>query len=90
MNKLSTLLTSIAIVLITTSFAIAEGAATSVGNFPYFHLGCVIIGGLIMFRLKERFDKIHVTEIVGAFALYVIMIAMFTDPAIMMLKSFMG
>jgi FtsH-binding integral membrane protein len=75
------------VVLLTATFSFAEFAATGAGNFPYFHLGCLILGGLIMMSLKFRYEKMHTGEAVGAFALYTVLIALFTSPVIDAVKS---
>ncbi|MCD6571452.1 MAG: hypothetical protein J7L53_12180 [Deltaproteobacteria bacterium] len=82
-----TLLMTAFVVLITVSFGYAEYVATDTGNFPYFHLGCLIMGGLIMVSLKYRYPKIYLSEAVGSFALYAILIALFTAPVIDTLKN---
>jgi len=46
------------------NFQFAEFAAVGVTNFPYFQLGCLIVGGLIMVSLKRKYDKMYVGEVV--------------------------
>ena len=88
MNKtLSTILTALVIVLITATFGIAEAVATvATGGFPYFQLGCLIVGGLILVSLKKKFEQIYTSEVVGAFALYTILMTLFTNPVIEAIK----
>jgi len=82
-----TLLTAAFVVLATASFSYAEFIATDQGSFPYFHLGCLIVGGLIIISLKHKYSKIYISEAVGSFALYTVLVAIFTAPVIDTLKS---
>jgi hypothetical protein len=72
------------------TFSFAEYATTGVTNFPFFQLGCLIIGGLIMVSLKRKYDKMYVGEVVRIFALYTILIALFTSPVIETVKTFVS
>ena len=76
-----------AVVLLTATFGFAEYAAAGTTNFPYFQLGCLIVGGLIMVSLKRKFEKLYTAEVVGAFALYTILMALFTNPVIDAVKN---
>ena len=69
-----------AVVLLTATFCFAEYTAAGAANFPYFQLGCLIVGGLILFSLKRKYEKMYACEVVGAFAL-------FTNPVIEMVKT---
>ena len=69
-KTLATTLVAVAVVLLTATFSFAEYAATGVANFPYFQLGCLIVGGLVMVSLKRKYDKMYVSEVIGVFALY--------------------
>lgn len=86
-KTLSTILVIGFVILMTAGFSFAEYAAGGGDNFPYFHLGCLIIGGLIMISLKQKFQKIYATEIAGAFALYTVYIALFTPPVMEVIKN---
>jgi len=86
-KTLSTIAVTTFVVLSTAAFSFAEYTATGVNNFPFFQLGCLIVGGLLIISLKNKFSKIYATEAVGAFALYTIMIALFTAPVIDAVKS---
>lgn len=87
MKKLTTLLTIVAITLMTGTFAFAQSVATGVGAFPYFQLGCLIMGGFILVSLKQKYNKIFAAEAVGVFALYTIMVSLFTNPVIDAIKT---
>ncbi len=75
------------IVLITATFSFAQFSATGDAGFPFFHFGCLIIGGLIIVSLKRKYDKLYLSEAIGSFALYTILIALFTAPVVDALKT---
>ncbi|MEA1935877.1 MAG: hypothetical protein U9M96_03530, partial [Thermodesulfobacteriota bacterium] len=78
----STMLIAGFVVLTTATFGYAEYAATGASNFPYFHLGCLIVGGLIIISLKHKYEKMYLSEAIGSFALYTVLIVLFTSPVI--------
>jgi FtsH-binding integral membrane protein len=86
-KTLGTMMVAAAVILLTATFSFAEFAAAGVTNFPYFQLGCLIIGGLIMVSLKRKYDKMYVGEVVTIFALYTILMALFTNPVIETVKT---
>jgi hypothetical protein len=91
MKKLiQTLLLAMFVVLTTASFGYAEFITTGLANFPYFHLGCLIIGGLIIVSLKHKYAQIYLSEAIGSFALYVVLVALFTSPVVDTLKTLVG
>ncbi len=89
-KTLGTMVAAMVVVLCTGSFALAEYAAAGVGNFPYFQLGCLIIGGMVIISLKHRFEKIYTSEVVGVFALYTVLTAISTNPVIEGIKNLVG
>ena len=86
-KTLATMMVAAAVVLLTATFSFAEYTAAGVTNFPFFQLGCLILGGLIMVSLKRKYEKMYVAEVVGIFALYTIMMALFTSPVIEAVKT---
>ena len=86
-KTLATTIVAAAVVLLTATFSFAEYATTGVTNFPFFQLGCLIIGGLVMVSLKRKYDKMYISEVVGVFALYTILMVLFTNPVIEMIKT---
>ena len=86
-KTLGTMMVTAAVVLLTATFGFAEYAAAGTTNFPYFQLGCLIVGGLIMVSLKRKFEKLYTAEVVGAFALYTVLMALFTNPVIDAVKN---
>jgi membrane-bound ClpP family serine protease len=86
-KTLGTMMVTVAVVLLTATFSFAEYTAAGTGNFPYFQLGCLIIGGLILVSLKRKYERMYTAEVVGAFALYTILMALFTNPVIEAVKN---
>jgi len=86
-KTLQTLIVTVFVVLTTATFGFAEYAATGASNFPYFQLGALIVGGLIIISLKYKYQKMYTGEVVGAFALYTMLVALFTSPVIDAVKT---
>ena len=86
-KTLATTIIAAAVVLLTATFSFAEYATAGVTNFPFFQLGCLIVGGLIMVSLKRKYDKMYVSEVVGVFALYTLLMTLFTSPVIEAVKT---
>jgi len=89
-KTLATTIVAAAVILLTATFSFAEYTAAGVTNFPFFQLGCLILGGLIMVSLKRKYDKMYVSEVVGIFALYTILMTLFTSPVIETVKTFVS
>jgi H+/Cl- antiporter ClcA len=53
-KTLGTIVAAAAVVLLTATFGFAEYAAAGAANFPYFQLGCLIVGGLTLISLCWR------------------------------------
>ena len=86
-RTLQTLIMAAFVVLATASFGYAEYVATNAANFPYFHLGCLIIGGMIITSLKHKYSRLYLSEAIGSFALYAVLVALFTAPVVNALKT---
>lgn len=86
-RTIQTAIVAFFVVLITAGFAFAANATSGAGSFPYFHLGCLAIGGLTIVSLKYRYRGIYTSEAVGAFAMYALLVALFTAPAIEAVKT---
>jgi FtsH-binding integral membrane protein len=86
-KTLATTIVAAAVVLLTATFSFAEYAAAGVTNFLFFQLGCLIVGGLILVSLKRKYEKMYIGEVVGVFALYTILMALFTNPVINVVKA---
>ena len=86
-KTLKTLGLALFVVLGTATFGFAEYAVTGVSEFPYFQLGCLIVGGMTIISLKQKYQKIYAGELAGVFAMYTILIALFTAPVINVIKT---
>ena len=84
---LSTTIVAVFVVLTTATFGYAEYAVAGASNFPYFHLGCLIVGGLIITSLKHKYQRMYLSEAIGSFALYAVLIALFTAPVVDALRT---
>ena len=89
-KTIGTMMVAGLVVLLTGTFALAEYTVAGAGNFPYFQLGCLIVGGLVMISIKHKFEKMYTGEVAGAFALYTVLIALFTNPVIDTIKNMVG
>lgn len=78
------------VVLTTATFALAEYLLAGPGSFPYFHLGCLIVGGLTIVSLKQKFQKLYLSEAVGSFAMYAVLVALSTNPVAEAVKNLIG
>ncbi len=86
-KTLKTLILAIFVVLTTATFGFAEYTAAGVSEFPYFQLGCLIIGGMTIISLKQKYTRFYAGELMGVFAMYTILIALFTAPVINAVKT---
>jgi hypothetical protein len=86
-KTLGTMMVAAAVVLLTATFSFAEYTAAGVANFPFFQLGCLIVGGLVMVSLKRKYERMYVSEVVGVFALYALLMTLFTSPVIEAVKT---
>jgi len=89
-KTLGTMMVAAAVVLLTATFSFAEYTAAGVTNFPFFQLGCLIVGGLIMVSVKRKYEKMYVSEVIGVFALYALLMTLFTSPVIETVKTFVS
>jgi hypothetical protein len=89
-KTIQTMLLTVFVIFTTASFCYAEFSATENNTFPFFHLGCLIIGGLIIVSLKKKYSKLYLSEAIGSFALYTVLVALFTSPVVDALKTFMN
>jgi len=89
-RTIGTMAVAVVVVLLTATFGFAEYAMAGVGDFPYFQLGTLIVGGLIIISLKHKYERMYTNEAVGAFALYTVLVALFTNPVINVLKGLVG
>ena len=50
----------------------------------------VVIGGLCILSLKQRYEKIYMSEAVGSFAMYTVLVALFTSPVAEVVRNLIG
>lgn len=86
-RTVQTIIVAMFVIMITGTFSYALAATTGAGSFPFFHLGCLIVGGLTIVSLKHRYPKMYLSEAVGSFAMYAVLVALFTSPVIEMVKG---
>jgi hypothetical protein len=86
-KMMQTILLAAFVILTTASFSYAQFSVTGNDSFPFFHLGCLIIGGLIIISLKRKYTRLYMSEAIGSFALYTVMVALFTAPVADALKT---
>jgi hypothetical protein len=75
------------VILVTASFSYAQFSITGNSEFPFFHLGCLMVGGLIIVSLKRKYHRLYMSEAIGSFALYAVMVSIFTAPVVDALKN---
>jgi hypothetical protein len=51
-------------------------------NFPFIHLIALVVGSIILFMVKRKYQKIRIIELIIIFILYFILVALFTDPVL--------
>ena len=86
-KMMQTMLLAAFVIFTTASFSYAQYSITGNDSFPFFHLGCLIIGGLIIVSLKKKYTKLYLSEAIGSFALYTVLVALFTTPVADALKT---
>lgn len=75
------------IVLTTATFSFAQFSSTGDAAFPFFHFGCLVVGGLIIVSFKRKYEKLYLSEAIGSFALFTILVALFTAPVVDAIKN---
>jgi hypothetical protein len=86
-KMIQTFLLVVFVILTTASFSFAQFSAAGSDDFPFFHLGCLIVGGLIIISLKQKYNKIYLSEAIASFALYAVLVALSTAPVADALKT---
>jgi len=51
-------------------------------NFPFIHLIALVVGGIALFMVKRKYQKMRIIELTIIFILYFILVALFTDPVL--------
>lgn len=84
-KNLSNISVAIFIAMSATAFAYVQYTSAILEGFPYFHLGCIIVGGVMLISLKNKYSRIYLTEAIGAFALFTITVSLSTPPVMEMI-----
>ena len=90
MKTLQTIILSFIFIMISAGFAFAVQTIAPGTEFPFFHLGCLVMGGLVITSIKHRYEKLYMSEAIGSFALYAILVTIFTSPFVEALKVFIS
>lgn len=56
--------------------------------FPYLHLVVVIAGFLVLLFVRRRYPKVKIYELVIVFILFCLLVALFSEPGLDLLKKF--
>jgi hypothetical protein len=59
-------------------------------NFPFIHLIALVVGGIILFMVKRKYQKLRIIELTIIFILYFILVALFTDPVLNLARKLIG
>ncbi|OGP66913.1 MAG: hypothetical protein A2W27_08775 [Deltaproteobacteria bacterium RBG_16_44_11] len=59
-------------------------------NFPFVHLIALIVGCIILFMVKRKYQKIRIIELIIVFILYFILVALFTEPVLNLARKLIG
>jgi Ca2+/Na+ antiporter len=56
-------------------------------TFPFVHLVALIIGGFILLILRRKYQKMRNRELIIIFVLYAVLVALFTDQVMNLIKK---
>ena len=59
-------------------------------NFPFIHLIALVVGGIILFMVKRKYQKIRIIELIIIFILYFILVALFTEQVKNLARKFIS
>jgi len=59
-------------------------------NFPFIHLIALVVGGVILFMVKRKYQKMRIIELIIIFILYLILVALFTEPVLNLTRKLVG
>jgi len=48
------------------------------------------VGGMTIVSLKQKYEKLYMSEAVGSFAMFAVMVALFTSPVAETVKNLIG
>jgi len=56
-------------------------------SFPFIHILVLIVSGIVLFILKKKYRQIRTSELIMIFILVFVLVAIFTDTGIDLIKS---
>ena len=48
------------------------------------------MGGMTIVSLKQKYQKLYLSEAMGSFAMYAVLVALFTNPVAQVVKNLIG
>lgn len=58
--------------------------------FPFMHFVVLIAGGILLLIVKRKYPKIRNSELIIVFILFFILVAIFTEPGLDLIKRFIS
>ena len=55
--------------------------------FPFLHLVILIVGVFLLVFVKRKYPKVHNFELILVFILFFVLVAIFTEPGLELLKK---
>jgi len=59
-------------------------------SFPFVHLIALVAGGVIVFMVNKKYEKITSTEIILILVLYSSLVILFTEPVVNLIKRLLS
>lgn len=59
-------------------------------SFPFVHLIALVAGGLIVFMVHKKYEKITAKEIILIMVLYACLVVLFTEPVVNLIKRLLS
>lgn len=56
-------------------------------SFPFVHLIALVAGGMIVFMVNKKYEKITSVEIILILVLYSMLVVLFTEPVVNLIKN---
>lgn len=56
--------------------------------FPFMHFVVLLAGGILLLIVKRKYPKIRNYELIIVFILFLILVAIFTEPGLDLIKRF--
>jgi Ca2+/Na+ antiporter len=59
-------------------------------GFPLPHVIALLVGGLLIWLIKKRYRKMRTGEVILIFVLYAVMVVLFTEPIVNLIRNLVG